>query len=153
MKTAILLIAHGSPMAAVNEDLHALVQLVRKRSGGDCIVEAAFLEGTAPDIPNGLNTCVAQGATRVIAVPYFLLPGRHVAQDLPQELHAARARHPEVEFVQAEHLGGHELLADIAWERVQAADELWYNVDGTQGRPAAEEGEHERQPGRENGTL
>ena len=139
MKTAILLIAHGSPVAAANAELHRLVQRVQERGGGD-IVAAAFLEGADPDIPTGLNTCVAQGATRVIAVPYFLLPGRHVAQDLPLALQRAAERHPEVEFLQAEHLGGHEILADIAWERVQAAGELWYNEGKSQGRSAEKEG-------------
>jgi sirohydrochlorin ferrochelatase len=65
--------------------------------------------------------CVAAGATRVILVPYFLSAGKHVVEDLTAARDELAKRHPEVEFVLAEPLGRHPLLAEVVVERAQAA--------------------------------
>ena len=77
MKTALLLVAHGSRNAEANDDLVALVEELRK-NGPYAIVEAAFLELATPTIDAAAETCVSAGAARVILVPYFLSAGVHV---------------------------------------------------------------------------
>lgn len=121
MKTAILVVAHGSPIAKANEDLFHLVEQVRERSGYE-IVEAAFLERARPSIREGMDNCVRQGAGRVVVLPFFLLLGAHVVEDLPRLVDEARDRHPGVEFVVGRHLGGDERLALVALERIREAE-------------------------------
>ena len=117
MSTAVLLIAHGSPVQEANQDLFAMVELVRERGGYE-FVEPAFLEGVSPSIPDGLDACVRQGAVRVVIIPYFLLPGSHVLEDIPELVGQARERYPDVEFVLGRHLGDHPLLAEVVRERL-----------------------------------
>jgi sirohydrochlorin ferrochelatase len=119
MKTALLLIAHGSRQAEANEDLHHLGARLRRR-GWD-IVEPAFLELAGPDIDEGGRRCVAQGAGCVVMVPYFLSAGVHVRRDLTAARDRLAARFPGVEFRLAEPLGRHPLLADVVAERVREA--------------------------------
>ena len=69
--TAVLLIAHGSRLAAANDDLPRLAGLLRQRFPGS-VVEIAYLELTDPTIPQAAAACVRQGATRVLLMPYFL---------------------------------------------------------------------------------
>ncbi|MBL0387683.1 CbiX/SirB N-terminal domain-containing protein [Tumebacillus sp. ITR2] len=121
MREALLLIAHGSPVPAANRDLYEMVQLVRGRRG-DVIVEPAFLEGTSPSIPEGIATCVRQGAERVVVIPFFLLPGGHVSEDLPAFVEEARAAYPAVEFFMGKPLGGHEQLREMIWEQICELD-------------------------------
>src|SRR4051794_5975764 len=71
MRTALLLIAHGSRQEEANADLHFVVEEMRAR-GSYLAVEAAFLELAEPDIQEGGFRCVARGAERVILLPYFL---------------------------------------------------------------------------------
>lgn len=124
-KTALLLIAHGSRQPEANADLHYLVGALRRRGGYD-IVEGAFLELTAPDIEAGGAECVAQGATLVLMLPYFLSAGIHVKEDLSDVRQKLADRFPGVEFRLGEPLGRHPLLLLIVAER---AAELAAAVD------------------------
>ncbi len=120
MSTAVLLIAHGSPVPAANADLHQVVAAVKARGSYE-IVEPAFLEGATPSIPEGIDRCVELGADSVLIMPYFLLLGKHVVRDLPAFVEEARERHPDVQFVIGQHLSGHDLVTEIVLERVAAS--------------------------------
>jgi sirohydrochlorin ferrochelatase len=118
MKTALLLIAHGSRQEEANADLHHVADGLRRR--GWAVVEA-FLELAEPGIEEGGCRCVAQGATRVVLVPYFLSAGTHVRRDLAEARARLAERFPAVAFRLAEPLGRHPLLLDVVAERVREA--------------------------------
>ncbi|GAB4301264.1 MAG: CbiX/SirB N-terminal domain-containing protein [Desulfuromonadia bacterium] len=115
--TAILMLAHGSRIAEANDAARQVAAMVREK-GEYPIVEVAFREMHQPDIAAGIDRCVAQGATRILIVPYFLFMGAHVRHDLPEEVTDAVARHPGVEIAFAPHLGVHEKLADVVMDRI-----------------------------------
>jgi sirohydrochlorin ferrochelatase len=118
--TALLLIAHGSRRPEANADLEHLADQLR--AGGEYHhVQAAYLELCEPGIVAGGERCVAAGARRVVLLPYFLSAGVHVVEDLTAARDELRRRHPEVQFVLAEPLGRHPLLAEIVAERARAA--------------------------------
>lgn len=119
MSDALLVMVHGSPLPIANQDMYAVVDVVRAR-GVFPIVEVGFMECNEPSIPQAIARCVAQGATRVIAVPYFLHTGKHVTDDLPGLLEAAQAQYPTVTFLMGDYLGHDPLLADVLAERVAA---------------------------------
>ena len=119
MRTALLLIAHGSRQAEANDDLrHVAAELERR---GQAIVVSAFLELAEPDIAVGGRRCVARGAERVVLVPYFLSAGVHVRRDLAEARARLAERSPAVEFRLAEPLGRHPLLVDVVAERAREA--------------------------------
>jgi sirohydrochlorin ferrochelatase len=120
MKEALLVMVHGSPRPVANEDVYAVLDIVRER-GVYPIVEVGFMECNEPAIPAAIDSCVAQGAGRVIAVPYFLHTGNHVAEDLPNLLEEAQARHAEVEFLMGDYIGHDALIADVIRDRVMEA--------------------------------
>jgi sirohydrochlorin ferrochelatase len=119
-KTAILLMGHGSRVAAANEALHAIAAMVENGSGIS-IVEVAFREQHAPNIQKGIDACVARGAERVLLYPYFLYAGAHVLEDLPAEMTAAAQRYPDLEMALGEPLGVHPKLGEIVCERIGEA--------------------------------
>ena len=119
VKTALLLIAHGSRQAEANADLAHVADGLRRR--GHPIVEASFLELAEPDIEEGGCRCVAQGAARVVLVPYFLSAGTHVRRDLSEARARLAERFPAVEFRLAEPLGRHPLLLDVVSDRAREA--------------------------------
>jgi sirohydrochlorin ferrochelatase len=122
MTTALLLIAHGSRNAEANDDLYHVVAALRHR-GPYGVVEAAFLELADPDIMAGGQKCVAQGARRVIMLPYFLSPGVHVRQDLEEFRGLLADKFPQVDFLLAEPLGRHQTLIDLLALRAKEAEE------------------------------
>jgi sirohydrochlorin ferrochelatase len=122
MRTALVLIAHGSRQDEANADLHYMVEQLRCQ-GNDALVEASFLELAEPSIEQASDRCVAQGAERVVLLPYFLSAGVHVRRDLVAVRQRLADRYPEVEFRLAEPLGRHPLLLDIVAQRARETAE------------------------------
>jgi sirohydrochlorin ferrochelatase len=119
MNEALLVMVHGSPRPIANNDMFAVVDVIRER-GTYPIVEVGFMEINEPSIPDAIERCVAQGADRVLAVPYFLHTGNHVTDDLPTLLEEAQAKYPQVEFLMGDYLGHDPLLVDVIAERAAA---------------------------------
>ena len=127
MKTAILLMAHGSRIPEANDAVNEIAGMVKQFADYD-IVEVSFRENHSPNIQEGIDTCVAKGAGRILLVPYFLYLGAHVLEDLPKELEEARQRHPDVEMAMGKHLGVHKRLAKLVIDRIEEAfDEKGWN--------------------------
>ncbi len=120
MKTAILLMGHGSRVAEANNALYDIAAMV-KTQGGFEIVEVSFREQHAPNIQKGIDACVAQGAQQILLYPYFLFAGAHVLEDLPEEMDEAKKRHPGLELKMGKPLGAHPKLAEIVCERIGEA--------------------------------
>ncbi len=121
MRTALLLIAHGSREEGANADLFHAVRELRRR-GPYPIVEGAFLELAAPTIAEGAARCLAQGAQRVVLLPYFLSAGVHVRRDLRAQRDDLSSQHPQAAFHLADPLGQHPLVLDILTERAREAE-------------------------------
>lgn len=117
MKRAILIMAHGSRIAEANDAAREVAKMVQEMTGEE-IVEVSFRELHDPDIQQGIDNCVAKGATKILLLPYFLFMGAHVQHDLPEEIEMAKKRHPGLEMVMGPHLGVHRKLAEIVTERI-----------------------------------
>ena len=120
MKTAILMMAHGSRVADANDAAREVAKMVQEITGME-IVEVAFRELHEPNIQQGIDACVAQGVQRILLMPYFLFMGAHVQHDLPEEIIEARKRYPDLIMKMGEHLGAHRKLAEIEAERINEA--------------------------------
>ncbi len=121
MKAALLPIAHGSRNAEANADLHHLAEQLRRR-GTYALVEPLFLELADSDIETAGGNCVAQGAGRVILLPYFLAAGIHARQDMQAYRDRLAARFPQVQLLLAETLGPHESLLELAALRARQGE-------------------------------
>ena len=117
MKTAILMMAHGSRIAEANDAAREVATMVQEMTGFE-IVEVSFRELHEPNIQQGIDACVARGAGRILLMPYFLFLGAHVQHDLPEELEEAQKRHPGLIMEMGGHLGAHRKLAEIEAERI-----------------------------------
>ncbi|MBW2714518.1 MAG: hypothetical protein JRD03_00480 [Deltaproteobacteria bacterium] len=121
MKRAILLVDHGSRRDEANALLDAVAEQVRKRTP-EAIVEVAHLEITEPNIAEGIDACVRKGATQIVVHPFFLGPGRHTSEDIPEQVGRAANRHPSTQIRISEPLGGHDAIIDVILDRVSDAE-------------------------------
>ncbi len=124
MPDALLVMVHGSPTAGANDAMFAVVDALKARpevAARFPVVEVGFMECNDPPIPEAIDRCVAQGATRVVAVPYFLHTGTHVCDDLPTLLEEAQTRHPGVAFALGDYIGLSPRLTDLLAARAAAA--------------------------------
>ncbi len=96
-KFAYLLIAHGTREEEGKQAFFRFVEEFREAFPGRS-VEPSFLELCRPSIPEGIEACVQAGAREIVVLPLMLFPGRHINQDIPNAIQAAKREHPEVDF-------------------------------------------------------
>lgn len=83
------------------------------------VVEPAHMELAEPSIATAYGRCVAAGVELVVVSPYFLLPGRHWSQDIPELAREAAAAHPGSRYLVTAPLGLHPLMAEVVGSRVE----------------------------------
>ena len=118
---SLLIVAHGSRRETSNREVIDLASRVAQQPGHDFqSVSAAFLEIAKPSIPDGLECCVQQGASEVIIFPYFLAAGRHVVDDIPEEVAKVASKYPHVKFSIAGYLGMSEEIPRMILKSVNS---------------------------------
>jgi sirohydrochlorin ferrochelatase len=111
---ALLLVAHGSRRKESNSEVAVLAKHMNNLLDGEFdFVEHGFLELAKPYIPDAIDLCVRKGAEKIVVVPYFLSAGRHVAEDVPEEVDKGRANNPNIEIEIADYLGSRKEIADL----------------------------------------
>lgn len=111
---SLLLVAHGSRRAESNTEIAKLAARLADKAGGDFgIVHHAFLELAEPLIPDGIEFCIANGATSVQVVPYFLARGTHVADDIPEQVAIKQEQYPDMDIRITDYLGTSDELVDV----------------------------------------
>ncbi|KAK2423408.1 sirohydrochlorin ferrochelatase, chloroplastic [Trifolium repens] len=113
----VIIVDHGSRRKESNLMLNEFVEMFRQKTGYQ-IVEPAHMELAEPSIGDAFQSCVQQGARRVIISPFFLSPGRHWSQDIPSLSAKAAKQHPGVSYIVTAPLGLHELLVDVVNDRI-----------------------------------
>ena len=78
-KTALMIVAHGSPMESWRKpvlDLEPLVkqQVATGKLKGIDIVKVALMEYTEPSVASMVKACEAEGADTIFALPIFIAP-------------------------------------------------------------------------------
>lgn len=116
-----MFLGHGSRASDANEGMFRTMELVRELTGYG-IVEAGFMDLNPPSIPDGAAACVAQGATEILMMPFFLHFGRHVQRDLPETVEELKRRYPGVQIKLGPHIGFHPKLAEIVVDRIREAE-------------------------------
>jgi sirohydrochlorin cobaltochelatase len=116
-RTGLLIMAHGSPDPHANASIQQVARRARA-AGRYAATTICFLDLNKPSIPAAIDRMFERGITHVIAVPYFLHLGSHVAEDLPALIETARAHHPARTILLAEHLGYDRLLLAVIADRV-----------------------------------
>lgn len=121
MKTAIVLLSHGSRLPEAQATLQKIKTMVAASVAKDFIVEGAALQFNQPDLPASIAKVVEQGAKNIIVVPLFLYLGLHMQRDIPEILTKEKMRYPGVSINMSEHIGADPLLLDIIMNRVRRA--------------------------------
>jgi sirohydrochlorin ferrochelatase len=106
---ALLIVSHGSRRQESNEEVNQVCEQLKGYLGASFdIVHSAFLEIATPSIPDGIKHCVDEGSSSVTVLPYFLAAGRHVSEDIPSVVDAARKEYSGIVFSITNHIGAFE---------------------------------------------
>ena len=117
---AVIIVDHGSRRTESNIYVSAIARLFKENTDVK-IVEAAHMELAPPDIDAAYQTCVARGAKYIVVHPYFLAPGRHWHEDIPELARMAAQKHPNTCCVVTPPLGIHPSMVDVMASRIMNA--------------------------------
>lgn len=114
---ALLLMAHGTPHTHANASIHHVTDALKPHYAH---IRLGFMELNSPSIPEAAAELATAGAQRIVAAPYFLQLGGHVAQDLPEAITVVQTAHPSVRFTLADYLSYDPLLLEVIENRLSA---------------------------------
>lgn len=115
---AVLLVSHGSRSHQTKREVQALVSELRKTSDVP-LLEMAFLEIESPSIDEGIDRCVAQGASQILILLNFLNAGRHVDVDIPAIVYESQLKHPKVSIQISEPVGQHPGVKNLFQDLIE----------------------------------
>jgi sirohydrochlorin ferrochelatase len=134
MKTAIIIVDHGSRRSESNRMLEEVARLFGERFATKYdIVEPAHMELAEPSIATAYTTCVNRGASRVVVCPFFLGPGKHWTSDIPRLTAQAAMDHPGTRYHVAQTLGIDNLILDLLDKRASHCSSHNYLCDICEG--------------------
>lgn len=108
---ALILFSHGSLLCGAGEALDAHAERLRQTGQWDKVA-VGYMNYSEPTFAESVAECAASGATQILVLPFFLVPGYFVTRSLPDHLEQAKAAHPELKFTVAEAIGFDPSLAD-----------------------------------------
>ncbi|MEM1026804.1 MAG: CbiX/SirB N-terminal domain-containing protein [Planctomycetota bacterium] len=112
--TGVVIVDHGSRRAASNEMLERFVaRFAEQHATAYPIVEPAHMELAEPSIATAFDRCVQRGAARIAVCPYFLAPGKHWHQDIPNLAREAALQHPHVSYAVTAPIGLSPMIQDV----------------------------------------
>ncbi|MCQ4574110.1 MAG: precorrin-8X methylmutase [Candidatus Brocadiales bacterium] len=130
MKTAVVVVAHGSRAKGANKEFFGVIEGLRAMGRWD-EVEPSFLQFNEPGLASAVEGVIKRGAKKVMVVPLLLFPGNHMRKDIPEEIEKQRSKHPGVEIVVTEHLGIDGRTTQMVVERIEGASDNGRAATGT----------------------
>lgn len=117
-KKAVLFVGHGSRLEAGNEEVREFVRQMSPKIDSSLLVETCFLEFASPNIEDGIQACIEQGAKEVHVIPIILLHAGHSKLHIPAEIEEAKGLFPEIRFTYGQTIGIHSKVFDILKTRL-----------------------------------
>ncbi|CAL2062181.1 sirohydrochlorin chelatase [Streptomyces sp. TR1341] len=118
-EVTVLLVGRGSTDPDANAEVFKAARLLWE-GRGYAGVETAFVSLAAPDVPSGLDRCVALGARKIVVLPYFLFTGI-LPDRVRRQTEEWAAAHPETSVASADVIGPEPELLDLVLERYEEA--------------------------------
>jgi len=120
VSTALVVFAHGSRARGANQGVRAIAEAAARAAGLEHSV-AAFLHPHHPSLDEAVSQMASRGVSRVIVVPFFVMSGTHLTEDLPRIAAELARSHPGMEIRLAGSLEGHPGLAALVGELARQA--------------------------------
>lgn len=113
----LILISHGSRVKKAEEEMQQLVALVQS-SLSDYEVKEAYMEIQSPDLLSSIKSFIQSGFNEIHVLPLFFFEGRHMRDDIPQQVKECQEEFPECKIKLLPHIGSTEAFAKALVESV-----------------------------------
>ncbi|MFC4024320.1 sirohydrochlorin chelatase [Oceanobacillus longus] len=114
----ILYVSHGSRITEATTEAIACITSVKELVNAP-LQEICFLELAEPDVTQGIDRLVKEGASRISIVPVLLLSAGHYFKDIPEEVNRSKLKYPGITFTYGQPLGVQDRFTTILEERIK----------------------------------
>jgi sirohydrochlorin ferrochelatase len=122
-KEGIVLLGHGSRVPEAGRNMEKVAYALKEKYGY-AVVEVCYMSRLGPHFPEVFRKCVAQGATHIIVIPYFLHGGLHIVHDIPAMMQDLANEYPHVTVIFGNSLGFDSVLVDLVERRISESRAL-----------------------------
>lgn len=112
----IIVVGHGSRSEDAKDVFIEIVNALKEKLA-DKNVDGCFMEISKPYIPAKIDEMYESGVRDFTILPYFLIPGIHIKEDIPEILKEAKEKYGDITVALAEPIGVHDKLIEILAER------------------------------------
>ncbi len=117
----ILLMGHGSPEQAGNDDFFSFVENYRRHRQSINpreIVEGCVIEHAEPDLDKGIDLMAEKGVTELYCLPLILFEAGHAKSDIPEAILRGRKKYPHINFIPGSTIGTHPFMLEIIRDKI-----------------------------------
>jgi sirohydrochlorin ferrochelatase len=119
-KTGVIVVTHGSQIAIANDAFVRLAQRLRRRLDTD-LIEPCFMEFGEPSILVAIERLLARGCNHIFVYSCFLVPGKHLQEDIPAIINWVLQNHTEVTYEITEPMLKDSDLLELVAKRLERA--------------------------------
>jgi sirohydrochlorin cobaltochelatase len=116
-RTLLMVVGRGASDPDANSNVAKVMRMLWEGMGFGW-GEIAYSGVTFPLVAPALEHATRLGYERIVVFPYFLFTGVLVKR-IYDAVDAARAAHPQIEFLSAPYLGDHPLVAETVLDRIR----------------------------------
>jgi precorrin-8X/cobalt-precorrin-8 methylmutase len=124
-KVAIIVLAHGSRgergAAEVPEVLQRITNGLRLLLSSEVEVSGAALQFNHPNLEEAVESFIGMGLKDIVIAPYFLFPGRHLTEHVPEAIVELQEKYPDAKFTVTENLGLRDYFVELIARRITDA--------------------------------
>ncbi len=114
MIKSLIIVAHGSRVQESNDEVRALAEAVALDLKSQfSMVTYAFLEIASPLLGEVIEQCAMQGAVQLVVLPYFLAPGRHIQNDIPNIIDEKCKKYPALNIQILPYIGKDKMMKNL----------------------------------------
>ena len=114
----LIVIGHGSRAEGTKAVFEKTVEGLKVKMQ-DTMVSGCFMELSKPQIPETIDEMYAAGVRDITILPYFLFPGIHILEDIPEILKAKKEQLEGLSVKMAQPIGYDERLVEILADRAE----------------------------------
>lgn len=116
----IILLGHGSRRGKDTDiGLEEIRRRLQLKFDNGCRVRMAGLEFTPPSLEEAVLRLAKEGSRDIVIMPFFLFRGKHLKEEIPQDIKRIQSLAPQVSLRLIDNLGLDSRLMDIVEERLR----------------------------------
>ena len=96
----LIILVHGSRQKETKKELEDFIKEISQ----GIIIQSAYMEIQQPNLQEAVKLLIKKKCTKISILPFFILAGRHMREDIPKQVQESQDLFPNVKLKLLKHL-------------------------------------------------